>query len=97
MGVVIGSDVVGEVAAGAKDDLNGVAKVGGGEDVGYDVVPCGAGAGEEDGLALESRVGGELASEVDGVLEEGSDGGFVVEDTFVELDSAERDGGAPTR
>src|SRR6185437_1401897 len=88
VGALIASGIVGEVAAGAKEDFDGVAEAGCGEFFGYQVEPGGAGAGE-DGLLREAVFGEQAAGNGDGMLEELADGGFVVEDAFVDFDSAQ--------
>ena len=56
----VGTDVVGEVAAGTKDDVDGVAEAGAGEFFGDHVKPCGAGAGE-NWLAVKTALREKIA------------------------------------
>jgi hypothetical protein len=91
----IGAYIVGEIAAGAENDFNGISKGGGREHFGYDVVPRGACAGEQNGRALKAVFRGKLACDRNGAREECANGGLVLKNAFINFNAAERDGIAP--
>jgi len=85
----IGADVVGEIAAGAKDDFDRTREICGGKDFGNHVVPGGAGACEHDGRPVEVVFICECARDFDGALEEGANGSLIVQHTLVDFDAIE--------
>ena len=90
VGLAVSADVVGEIAARAENDFDGIAEACAGEFFGDDVKPCGAGAGE-DGLGGEAFLREEIAGESAGALEEDADSSLVVEHAFIELNAGEAD------
>src|ERR1019366_4511934 len=84
----VGADIVCEIAAGAEDYCHAIAESGSREFCGHDVVPGGACAGKQNRRALEPFLPGEFARNFCRMTQKFANGGFVVENAFVDLDSA---------
>src|SRR5580658_1675867 len=93
----IRSSVVGEIASWAQDDLNGVTKYGRRKNFRHNVVPCGSRARQQYGRSLEPVFSSEFTRGLNSAFQEGANGGFVIENALINLDTAEDDGVAIAR
>ena len=91
LGAAIAAGVMGEIAAGTENHVGGVRD--GREFFRNEVEPGGAGSGE-NGFLGEAVFGLEASGEDDGALKELANGGLVVENAFIDFDSAEAEGGS---